>query len=1349
LKQISFIVTGLFLSLLAGISQNVSMPNVVNHFLKVTAVGPDRVTVVSSSEITFFQPGDKVLLIQMTGTTLPPLPNVLTYYQRFKQAWNNAGMYEILQVDEISGNDVVFTDDISRTYTPGEKIQLVRIVEGDNVTITSAVNAAPWDGNTGGIVAIIGMDSVILKASISANNAGFRGGTVPAENYTGGCRKDVSSVILDTLYFTPAQTNRSGNKGEGIITTAWNYTKGMGFAINGGGAGNGLYSGGAGGSNLLPGGDGGQQSATCTDYLSSAWGGGMCKDLYELGRVIMGGGGGTGVKSATNTASNGGNGGGIVMIITGVLDVRNGSSITSNGQTISSTVTGSGGGGGAGGTVLMDVTSCPNSFWVRVKGGGGGKVAGPPCTGSGGGGSGGVFWHSGSSFPMISVDSSLGTAGYTASCLITAGSPGSVGGRLKNLLTPLTGFLFNSIHGVDTLCAGQTLSNPLTGSQPKGGDGNYDLSHWEQSTDNVNWVAAVGSATLRTFSPPALTQTTWYRRIVISASTYDTSKTIEIKVYPVISNNIISGTDTICFDMYASKLTGTSPAGGNTVYQYGWQFSADQGSWSTLDSTNSSLYPGALQHTRFFRRLVTSASGLCTHTSNSVKITVLSSITNNDFVSSDTVICKNQGPGLLNAKTPADGDGSYSYQWQNKALYGSWTSIPASNVLRFNPGILTDTIQYRRIVFSGNGQVCKDTSGVKTIHVLPALSNNLISSDTNRYCAGSNPALLKGSQPLGGNGTYIYKWLSGTPGNWLPVNGGNLQDCRPEELLETNIQFRRLITSGEYSTCRDTSAAFLMDVVPYISNRLNLDGQTICENSTPAPMNPGPATGGLGSFTYQWYKSEEGGPWVIASLAADQISFAPGSLAVSTQFVRDASSDICSLRSDTVSVTVYPAISNNTLLGGDVQYTCYNSGKSIAGSTPAQGSGSYLYLWEQSDNNADWTPVSLIPESDFRNLTSAPFTATRYFRRIVWSSPNGHECKDTSGSVEVRINPLPSGDVIAGVDTLCAGEPLQVRFTTAGLHPPFSVTIGGSTKEGITASPDSLTIVPLSTQSIAMIKIEDDSGCVADYSGYSKVARAVVYEVPVAQAGTDDEICSNTYALQATKSIAASTGSWTASAAAFSDPSDPNSNVTIDQYGSHTFTWTENNWHCSDDAQVQVVFFEQPQIPDAGPDQTLDFVYSAQLTAMSPSVGSGKWTVVSGAATFSNDTLPDAGVSELDVSNTLQWTVHNGTCAEVSDRVDIKISPLVLIKAFTPNGDTKNDYFDLGARNAEKISIKIYNSTGILVFESENYQETDGWDGKNMNGVEVPEGTYFYVADIKVAGRGKGFQYRSFVEILR
>jgi hypothetical protein len=99
------------------------------------------------------------LLIQMTGATMPTGPGFLTNPNKYKDEWRNAGMYEILQVSEVitgANNYIVFTDDHVNLYDDGEKIQLVRLVEGDNVTVKANVTAKPWDGTTGGIIAITG-----------------------------------------------------------------------------------------------------------------------------------------------------------------------------------------------------------------------------------------------------------------------------------------------------------------------------------------------------------------------------------------------------------------------------------------------------------------------------------------------------------------------------------------------------------------------------------------------------------------------------------------------------------------------------------------------------------------------------------------------------------------------------------------------------------------------------------------------------------------------------------------------------------------------------------------------------------------------------------------------------------------------------------------------------------------------------------------------------------------------------------------------------------------------------------------------------------------------------------------
>ena len=77
--------------------------------------------------------------------------------------------------------------------------------------------------------------------------------------------------------------------------------------------------------------------------------------------------------------------------------------------------------------------------------------------------------------------------------------------------------------------------------------------------------------------------------------------------------------------------------------------------------------------------------------------------------------------------------------------------------------------------------------------------------------------------------------------------------------------------------------------------------------------------------------------------------------------------------------------------------------------------------------------------------------------------------------------------------------------------------------------------------------------------------------------------------------------------------------------------------------------------------------------------------------------------------------------------VTINVVPpdLEIPNTFTPNGDGKNDTFQIkGRENYDSIEISIFNRWGDEVYRSKNYK--DEWDGAGLN-----EGTYFYVLKLK------------------
>lgn len=64
----------------------------------------------------------------------------------------------------------------------------------------------------------------------------------------------------------------------------------------------------------------------------------------------------------------------------------------------------------------------------------------------------------------------------------------------------------------------------------------------------------------------------------------------------------------------------------------------------------------------------------------------------------------------------------------------------------------------------------------------------------------------------------------------------------------------------------------------------------------------------------------------------------------------------------------------------------------------------------------------------------------------------------------------------------------------------------------------------------------------------------------------------------------------------------------------------------------------------------------------------------------------------------------------------------VIQKGISPNGDNKNEFFDLSAYCIR--NIKIFNRYGILVYEAKDY--TNEWHGQSDKG-NLPSGTYYYI----------------------
>ena len=87
-----------------------------------------------------------------------------------------------------------------------------------------------------------------------------------------------------------------------------------------------------------------------------------------------------------------------------------------------------------------------------------------------------------------------------------------------------------------------------------------------------------------------------------------------------------------------------------------------------------------------------------------------------------------------------------------------------------------------------------------------------------------------------------------------------------------------------------------------------------------------------------------------------------------------------------------------------------------------------------------------------------------------------------------------------------------------------------------------------------------------------------------------------------------------------------------------------------------------------------------------------------------------------------------------------ELGTAVIPNIITPNGDNINDRFYVsfvpeGSRSFERISVKIFNRWGQLVFEDANFHERntfeEGWAGTDMNnGNSLGNGVYYYLINL-------------------
>jgi gliding motility-associated-like protein len=117
--------------------------------------------------------------------------------------------------------------------------------------------------------------------------------------------------------------------------------------------------------------------------------------------------------------------------------------------------------------------------------------------------------------------------------------------------------------------------------------------------------------------------------------------------------------------------------------------------------------------------------------------------------------------------------------------------------------------------------------------------------------------------------------------------------------------------------------------------------------------------------------------------------------------------------------------------------------------------------------------------------------------------------------------------------------------------------------------------------------------------------------------------------------------------------------------------------------------------------------------------------------TFRRDTIVRHQFRQTGTYNSCLVAINQYGCTDTVCRaVSVIINPLLdVVSAFTPNGDGINDRAVVIGYGVAKLTFRIYNRWGQLMFESAD--ERVGWDGK-FNGKLQPMDAYGYTLDAEM-----------------
>ncbi len=528
--------------------------------------------------------------------------------------------------------------------------------------------------------------------------------------------------------------------------------------------------------------------------------------------------------------------------------------------------------------------------------------------------------------------------------------------------------------------------------------------------------------------------------------------TFVVKRVPIITNTSL--TQTICSGIPSIPVPLTADASG-TVFI--WTASATSGisgyiSYGTSDTIPAQIIRNTGSSLGMVTYLITPWLNGCSGTAIKYIITINPApyITKQPISSA---VCQGGAATTLSVSY-ANGTGTPTYQWYQSSVNDSTvgTAIKGETNSSYTPPttVLGTTYYYCIISLQTGGcsSMISNMASV-TVNPIPTISTQPLQEQT--ICVGGTIAAPLSVIYAGGAGTASYQWYQNTQDSTnmggAPILGATSSTYTPPAFTSPGVYYyyATIILSGNGCGALTSEVAKVRVVSDPVVTSQPLSNQTVCQTAVPVDLSV-TASGGVGNFAYQWYKtfinSNTSGTLIAG---ATNETYMPITDTIGKVYyycvISQPTGPGCTVTSATAEVIVNagPAITNQPVSST----ICIGETPTLLSIAFINGAGTPSYQWYSNSINDNTSGSPILGATYNSYMPPATTIGTIYYYCIITLSSGG--CSTMISNVaQVTINPIP---VISSKNTvICSGKTFVILPDSVGGDiVPFGTTYTWST----------------------------------------------------------------------------------------------------------------------------------------------------------------------------------------------------------------------------------------------------------------------------------------------------------------